>query len=129
MDFALVLVINRQYDTCSRDLSVSADNAYFTACDRLKLRYLQELQERDPETLHEGVVVRTTTAGLAVSLPKLGIFGFVPRPRFAPSAFRRNRREDARETAEFRCGDPVLLRLSMIDPVRNSAEFTLARKS
>ena len=74
-------------------------------------------------------MVRTTTAGLAVSLPKLGIFGFVPRPRFSPAAFRRGRREDAREAAEFRCGDPVLLRLSMIDPVRNSAEFTLARRS
>ena len=78
------------------------DNAYFTACDRLKLRYLQELQERDPETLHEGVVVRTTAAGLVVDLPKLGIFGFVPRPRFAPAAFRRGRGEDALERAD--CG-------------------------
>ncbi|MBQ4107439.1 MAG: VacB/RNase II family 3'-5' exoribonuclease [Lentisphaeria bacterium] len=103
------------------------DSAYFAACDRLKLRYLMECQERDPEKCYQGLVVRIIPAGLVVDLPELGMHGFVPKPRYSPSSGFRRRQLDIADTAGYNCGDPVLLRLTGIDPVRNSAEFCAVR--
>ena len=85
------------------------------------------IQERDPEKCYQGLVVRIIPAGLVVDLPELGMHGFVPKPRYSPSSGFRRRQLDIADTAGYNCGDPVLLRLTGIDPVRNSAEFCAVR--
>lgn len=59
---------------------LQTDEAYFAACDTLKLHYLQEqgMLESGIHTAYEGIIAKITSGGLLCDLPELGIYGFVP---------------------------------------------------
>ncbi|QSH40027.1 ribonuclease R [Lentisphaerota bacterium ZTH] len=103
------------------------DNAYFTANDRLKLRYLEKELESGLENLHEGIIAKVISAGMLVDIQDLGIYGFVPLDNL-PGDCRRhgNRLIDRRGKKTYKCGDYIYLKLSQIDFVRGSAIFKLA---
>ncbi|MFA7185914.1 MAG: S1 RNA-binding domain-containing protein, partial [Victivallales bacterium] len=100
------------------------DDAYFTANDRLKLRYLEQEMAGGRDNLHEAVVAKIMAAGMLVDIQDLGIYGFVPLENLGGS-FRRvgNQLLDRRAGESFKCGDYVMLALSHIDLDRGSAVF------
>lgn len=100
------------------------DEAYFTANDRLKLRYLEQEMAAGHENLHEGVVSKIIGAGMLVDIQDLGIYGFVPIENLG-GRFRRsgNQLIDRAGDKSFQCGDYIMLALSHIDLARGSAVF------
>jgi ribonuclease R len=100
------------------------DEAYFTANDRLKLRYLEQEMAAGHENLHEGVVSKIIGAGMLVDIQDLGIYGFVPLENLG-GRFRRagNQLVDRAGGKSFQCGDYIMLALSHIDLARGSAVF------
>ncbi|MCP3965580.1 MAG: VacB/RNase II family 3'-5' exoribonuclease [Lentisphaerae bacterium] len=103
------------------------DNAYFTANDRLKLRYLENELESGLENLHEGIIAKVISAGMLVDIQDLGIYGFVPLDNLPNDCRRRgNKLIDKRGKKTYKCGDYIYLKLSQIDFVRGSAIFKLA---
>ncbi len=100
------------------------DNAYYTANDRLKLRYLVEEMGRGRENMHEGIVAKITSSGMSVDIQDIGIYGFVPLDKLSNDFRRQGNRlvsHDGRKS--YKCGDYVYLKLSMIDPIRGAAIF------
>jgi ribonuclease R len=100
------------------------DDAYFTANDRLKLRYLQQEMDNGLENLHEGVISKITSSGLVVDIQDIGIYGFVPVETL-PGGFSRygNVMRDRRGKKTYKSGDYIYLKLSQIDFIRGSALF------
>ena len=96
------------------------DNAYYTASDRLKLRYLEQLLDDGEDTMFEGVIAKVITAGLLVDIGDLGLYGFVPR-ELLYGEFNRNR-----EKTSYKTGDFIYLRLARVDFARCSAVFVPA---
>ena len=102
------------------------DSAFFSANDRLKLRYLDELLGKNRAPSYTGMVKKVTSAGLVVDITELGIFGFVPQSNFAAPPRRRKVRKIAKiQRASFAPGDLVHLQLSQVDFVKGSAMFNL----
>jgi ribonuclease R len=100
------------------------DDAYFTANDRLKLRYLEQEMADGRDNLHEAVVAKILAAGMLVDIQDMGIYGFVPLENLGGN-FRRagNQLVDRSAGESFKCGDYVMLALSHIDLDRGSAVF------
>ena len=100
------------------------DEAYFTANDRLKLRYLEQEMAAGHENLHEGIVSKIIGAGMLVDIQDLGIYGFVPLENLGGRFRRRgNQLVDRAGGKSFQCGDYIMLALSHIDLARGSAVF------
>lgn len=110
-------------ESCSNK-ETNIDDAYYTANDRLKLRYLEEQLQTGGENLHEGMISRIVTGGLLVDILDLGILGFVPIEHL-PGKFRRTGEilKADRGHATYKCGDYIYLRLADIDFIRGSAIF------
>jgi ribonuclease R len=108
---------------CS-DKEIENDEAYFTANDRLKLRYLEQEMASGQENVHEGIVSKIIAAGMLVDIQDLGIYGFVPLEKIGGN-FRRdgNQLTDRAGKRSFKCGDYIMLALSHIDLARGSAVF------
>lgn len=106
------------------DKEANCDEAYFTANDRLKLRYLEQEMASGQENLHEGIVSKIIAAGMLVDIQDLGIYGFVPLEKLGGN-FRRagNQLVDRAGGKTFQCGDYIMLALSHIDLDRGSAVF------
>ena len=106
------------------DKEVNCDEAYFTANDRLKLRYLKQEMESGHDNLHDAIVSKIIGGGMLVDIQDMGIYGFVPIEKMA-GRFRRdgNQLVDRRAGKSFKCGDYVMLALSHIDLDRGSAVF------
>jgi ribonuclease R len=102
----------------------NCDEAYFTANDRLKLRYLEQEMANGQENLHEGIVSKIIAPGMLVDIQDLGIYGFVPLEKLGGN-FRRagNQLVDREANKSFQCGDYIMLALSHIDLDRGSAVF------
>ncbi len=113
---------------CS-DKEANCDEAYFTATDRLKLRYLEQEMAGGLENAHEGIVSKIIAAGMLVDIQDLGIYGFVPLENLGGS-FRRdgNQLIDRAGGKSFQCGDYIMLALSHIDLTRGSAVFKALRQ-
>ncbi len=98
------------------------DNAYYAACDRLKLRHLRALEERDPGACHEGVVAKVAADGLLLYLPELGLQGFLPSSQFRGQTYRRDRETGALQAEgsgkSYKCGDFMQVQIRRADPVR-----------
>jgi len=98
------------------------DNAYYAACDRLKLRHLRAIEERDPGTSHEGVVAKVAADGLLLYLPELGLQGFLPSSQFRGQTYRRDRDTMALHAdgsgKSYKCGDFMQVQIRRADPVR-----------
>ena len=109
------------------DKEANCDEAYFTANDRLKLRYLEQEMASGQENLHEGIVSKIIAPGMLVDIQDLGIYGFVPLERLGGN-FRRagNQLVDRAANKSFQCGDYIMLALSHIDLDRGSAVFKAA---
>jgi ribonuclease R len=105
------------------ELEENNDAAYFAACDRLKLRYLQELQEKGGENLYEGIIVKVTGSGLQVDIWELGLYGFVPRD-FLHGVRRYGYEFHRHGNSGYKPGDFIYLRLDHIDFARGSAIFS-----
>ena len=109
------------------DKEANCDEAYFTANDRLKLRYLEQEMASGQENLHEGIVSKIIAPGMLVDIQDLGIYGFVPLENLGGN-FRRvgNQLVDRAANKSFQCGDYIMLALSHIDLDRGSAVFKAA---
>ncbi len=90
------------------------DNAYFAATERLKLRYLAEQLEAGKAGRYRAVVAKHTANGYMADIPELGMYGFIPLENTGG--------------ARLRCGEEVLLKLSMLDLDRASAEFATVKE-
>ncbi len=104
------------------------DEAWYSANDRLKLRYLQQMldEEAENELLHEGLVAKVNAAGLLVDIQSLGIYGFVPIDSLRGNF--KLRRSEGRLVSvygktEYKAGDFIYLRLSQIDFIKGQAVF------
>ena len=106
------------------DKEANCDEAYFTANDRLKLRYLEQEMASGTENLHEGIVSKIIASGMLVDIEDLGIYGFVPMEKLGGN-FRKagNQLVDREANKSFQCGDFIMLALSHIDLDRGSAVF------
>lgn len=106
------------------DKEMNCDEAYFTANDRLKLRYLEQELAGGKENLHEGIVSKIISSGMLVDIEDLGIYGFVPMEKLGGN-FRKsgNQLVDRTANKSFQCGDFIMLALSHIDLDRGSAVF------
>ena len=103
------------------------DEAYYSANDRIKLRYLKEqLNNTTDDNLYEGMIARIIPNGMLVDIQELGIYGFVPRESLRGN-FRysraENRLSDRRAKRSFKIGDYIYLQLADIDFIRGSAIF------
>lgn len=103
------------------------DNAYYAASDRLKLRYLQELLEKNALNFYEGIVSRINTSGLTVDIAELGLSGFV-RIDDLPGIFYKTETclRSERGNRRFKIGDYIPLRLYEVDFIRGAAYFKLS---
>lgn len=112
------------------DKEANCDEAYFTANDRLKLRYLEQEMASGLENLHEGIVSKIIAPGMLVDIQDLGIYGFVPLEKLGGN-FRRvgNQLVDREANKSFQCGDYIMLALSHIDLDRGSAVFKTLEQS
>ena len=100
----------------------NCDAAYYSASDRMKLRYLETLLEAGEDRIYEAVVSRVSNSGIQVDVGDLGVYGFVPAEvidRHPENARRRQR-------GEYRIGDFIRLRLARVDFVRKSCIFVPA---
>jgi ribonuclease R len=98
------------------------DEAYFAALDRLKVRYIRDMQERAGRLLYEGVVARLLPEGLLVSLPEVGMYGLLPREALGPEEFRFSAHTQSlrgtRSGKTFRCGHVVFVEVQRADTVK-----------
>ncbi|MEA4862733.1 MAG: RNB domain-containing ribonuclease [Victivallaceae bacterium] len=103
------------------------DNAYFSANDRLKLRYLDELLGKNRAPSYTGLIKKVTSAGLVVDITELGIYGFVPQSNFSAPVRRRRKIKNITRArrASFNPGDLVHVQLSQVDFTKGSALFNL----
>ncbi len=100
----------------------NSDNAYFAACDRLKLRWLDEQLEQNPESnFCEGLIAKVVSAGLSVYIPELGLYGFVPSERLQK---RRRFGDRGGAAPRYQVGDVIYLKLLSVEIARGSAIFT-----
>jgi ribonuclease R len=108
-------------DACTA-LEVLCDNAYYAACDRLKLRYLRELEEREPGRCHEAVVARVANDGLLLYIPELGLQGFLQASLLRGQNYRRGRDAMSLQAGgsgkSHKCGDFMQVQIRHADPVR-----------
>ncbi len=100
------------------------DNAYFAACDRLKLRYISErLEDHPEENFYEGYISKVLQAGISVYIPEIGLFGFLPGTNI-----NRNRRGNGNikqnNTPRYQAGDVIYLKLDYVDMAKGNAIFT-----
>ena len=103
------------------------DAAFFSANDRLKLRYLEEKLNSGSDNFYEGVIAKVNNAGFQVDIQELGIYGFVPR-EFLSGEFHRTAVgfEQERGHMSYKPGDYIYLRLAEIDFARGNAVFAPA---
>ena len=122
----LVLALAKVALDCSTK-EENNDNAYFAANDRLKLRFLQEKLEAGGDLTFDGVIAKVTPAGLQLDVSELGIYGFIPNEQLKGSSYKNEhaRRREA-ESAEWKPGKTMRVRLASIDFVRGSAVFVPA---
>jgi ribonuclease R len=108
-------------ETCTAQEMVF-DNAYYAACDRLKLRHLRTLEDRDPGGCHEAVVARVANDGLLMYLPELGLQGFLAASLFRGQHYRRGRDAMSLHAGgsgkSYKCGDFMQVQIRRADPVR-----------
>jgi len=106
------------------------DNAYFSASDRLKLRYLSELLEQGGGNFYEAVVFKVTGAGLVIELPELGLHGFIEMDDL-PGEFRKhdNMLHAVNGKKSYKPGDFIYVKLYDIDSIRGQALFRPASLS
>ncbi|MCF6174576.1 MAG: ribonuclease R [Victivallaceae bacterium] len=102
------------------------DEAYYSANDRIKLRYLKEQLDSGADNMHEGMIAKILPAGMLVDIQDLGIYGFVPLESLG-GKFSYNRSEnklaDRRSRRSYKIGDYIYLQLTDIDFIRGSAIF------
>ncbi len=65
-------------------LEYNCDQASFAASDRMKIRYIAQQLEDDPELRLRGEVCNTTRNGASIYLPKYGLLAFVNAPALPP---------------------------------------------
>jgi ribonuclease R len=106
------------------DKEANSDEAYFTANDRLKLRYLEQEMASGLKNMHDAIVSKIIGPGMLVDVQDLGIYGFVPMENLGGD-FRRegNILVEKNTGKSFQCGDYIMLALSHIDLDRGSAVF------
>lgn len=102
------------------------DEAYYSANDRVKLRYLKEQLDAGLDNMHEGMIAKIIPTGMLVDIQALGIYGFVTieslggNVRYNRSA---NKLADRRRGKSYKVGDYIYLQLTDIDFIRGSAIF------
>ena len=110
------------------DKEENNDNAYFTASDRLKLRYLEEqLQERG-SNFYSGVVSKIGSNSISVEIGEIGLIGVI-RFEDLPGYFERINNatlQSVRNGKTIRIGGNLKLRLYEIDFGRGIAYFKIA---
>ena len=117
-----------QAQRCS-GLEERNDNAYFAACDRLKLHYLHQQDDpsREFPAVYEAVIARLMPAGVLCNIDELGMFGFIPAERLLRSGVQFNHKSRrfraGRGHAMYKCGDIVYVVLDSLDFVRGRAVF------
>jgi ribonuclease R len=111
-------------------LEERCDQAAFSAYDRMKIRYLMQLRQADPNFQTGGDIVKVTKAGLTVYLDDYGLQGVVPAQNlpghgwvFEPgSQAWRNRRTGTMLTLR----QHLPLALVSADPIRGEIALRLA---
>ncbi len=118
----------RDWATRISGLEMNNDYAYFTASDRLKLHYIEQLMLQDPKTVLKGVFARRTDEGILVYLPEFGNQGMLLQERAATARFRGARGQAPGKLADSagksgNIGDFIGVRPRRIDCVRGVLEL------
>ena len=103
------------------------DNAYYSANDRLKLRYLDEHLGKDRDLVYTGVIARLLNHGFQVDIEELGVYGFVPiesLPGHCEKVDKEIRSPHGKHV--YKVGDLILLTLKDVDFSRGNAVFAPA---
>ncbi len=102
------------------------DEAWYAANDRMKLRYMEQQMDTNPEAMHEGVAARITAAGIVADIPDMGVYGFIPIERLN-GRFKYDKNNEmlysVRGHKEYHPGDVIFLRLAGIDFIKGTAIF------
>ncbi len=105
------------------------DEAYYSANDRIKLRYLDQELEQGADNHHEGVIARINSKGIQVEVVDIGIFGFIPADSLDRS-FSFNKQDNCFEAKsknlKYIAGDVIYLQLEQIDFTQGTALFSPA---
>ena len=109
------------------ELEMNNDYAYFTASDRLKLHYIEQLMLENPGRVLNGVFSRRTDNGTLVYLPEFGNQGLLTQNR-AEERFRGSRSHSFKKVADSsgksgKIGDFIGVRPRRIDCVRGVLEL------
>ena len=101
---------------------VVCDNAYYAACDRLKLRHIRTMEDQDPGACHDAVVAKVAAEGLLLYLPQFGMQGFLAASLFRGQQYRRAPDAMAMHAdgsgKSYKCGDCMQVQVRRADPVR-----------
>ncbi len=104
------------------------DNAYFTASDRLKLRYLEEQLQNRASNYYSGLVSKISNSAVTVEIGEVGIIGQI-RFEDLPGYFEKIDNatlQSARNGKTIKIGNTLKLRLYEIDFARGIAYFKIA---
>ncbi len=105
-------------------LEANNDQAYFAALDRLKLRYIRELQDQGQRLTYEGVIARLLPEALLINVPELGLFGTLPKQLLGNEDFHFSKRAHELRGAQsgkvYRCGHVIYVRIEKADIIKGT---------
>ncbi|MBE6368535.1 MAG: RNB domain-containing ribonuclease [Lentisphaerae bacterium] len=104
------------------ELENNNDDAYFAACNRMKLRYLDEMLTAGKENIHEAMIVKITASGVVIELPDLGLQGFINACDL-PGGYR----SEEKALRECHIGKVIFAALEEIDFIKATATFRSVR--
>lgn len=104
------------------------DNAFYTASDRLKLRYLQEQLEERATNYYSGLVSKFNNNAITVEIGEIGLIGMIRMEDLPGYFYKLNNStlQSERNNKTIKIGDSLKLRLYEIDFNRGIAYFKIA---
>lgn len=103
------------------------DTAYFTAVDRVKLRYLAMTSQQRSTRMHDGIIAKIIGNNLLIYLPELSIYGKLPLHLLTDDFYsvRDNEIVGRRSHRRIRCGDIIQVCVNQTDFIRGTLELNL----
>jgi ribonuclease R len=106
------------------EIEANNDEAAFAALDRIKLRYVQQMQQAGEKLSYEGIVARLLPEALLIHIPELGIFGTLPKELLGKETFyfsaQRHELRGKRTGKTYRCGQTMYVQVEKADVVKGA---------
>jgi ribonuclease R len=100
------------------------DQAYYAALDRLKLRYVRQMQEAGEPLCYEGIIARLLPEALLVYINEFGMFGTLPKDLLGREQFifseTRHELRGRRTGKLYRCGYIIDVQVAKADIVKGA---------